>query len=207
MTEFNYAELLKDAKEKLPKSVTKEERFKIPDVDIFLEGKTTVVRNFMDIVESIRREPNDLMAFLQRELGAPGNIDARRATFKSRLGVKQLEARIQAYVNTYVMCSECKRPDTTLSKDGRVDILECEACGARRPIGVRKTAASQQARAALSIGNVYEVMVQDIGSKGDGIAKVDKYVIYIPGTAKGSVVKVKIENIHGNSAFGKLVKE
>lgn len=207
MTDFNYADLLRDAKEKLPKGVTEEERFKIPEVDIFIEGKTTVVKNFMDIVESIRREPADLMAFLQRELGAPGNIDARRAIFKSRLGVKQLEARIQAYVNTYVMCSECKRPDTHLSKDGRIDILECEACGARRPIGARKTAASQQARATLSIGNVYEVMIQDIGSKGDGIAKVDKYVIYVPGTAKGSVVKVKIENIHGNTAFARLVQE
>ena len=207
MTEIDYAELLKQAKEKLPKSVADEERFKIPEVDIMLEGKTTVVRNFMDIVESVRRDPNDLMAFLQRELGAPGTIDARRATFKSRLGVKQLESRIQAYVNTFVICSECKRPDTSISKDGRIDILECEACGARRPIGVRKTSASQRAVPALTVGNVYEVMIQDIGSKGDGIAKVDKFVIYVPGTAKGSVVKVKIENIHGNTAFARLVQE
>ncbi len=207
MAEYDYEALLKQAKEKLPKGVAKEERFQIPGVDLFTEGKITVVKNFGDIVESIRREPADLMAFLQRELGTPGNIDGKRATFKSRLGVKQIESRIQAYVNTFVMCSECKRPDTHLVKDGRVDILECEACGARRPVGVRKTFTSQQTRAALVAGNVYEVMIQDIGSKGDGIAKIDKYIIYIPGTAKGSVVKVKISNIHGNVAYGNVFVE
>ena len=65
----------------------------------------------------------------------------------------------------------------------------------------------KQARAALVAGNVYEVMIQDIGSKGDGIAKIDKYIIYVPGTAKGSVVKVKISNIHGNVAYGNVFVE
>ena len=96
MTEFDYAKMLKDAKGKLPKQVTEEERFQLPEIDLFIEGKTSVVRNFLDITEAIRREPEDLMAYLQRELGTPGNIDGRRATFKSRLNPKMLKARIQS---------------------------------------------------------------------------------------------------------------
>jgi translation initiation factor 2 beta subunit (eIF-2beta)/eIF-5 len=42
----DYEALLKRAKEKLPKSISKGERFSIPPVNVFLEGKTTVFRNF-----------------------------------------------------------------------------------------------------------------------------------------------------------------
>src|SRR5204863_313925 len=56
-------------------------------------------------------------------------------------------------------------------------------------------------------GKVYELMVQDIGKKGDGIAKLDKYVIYVPGTAKGAIVKVFIEKIAGTVAFGRVTRE
>jgi translation initiation factor 2 subunit 2 len=50
-------------------------------------------------------------------------------------------------------------------------------------------------------------MIQDIGKKGDGIAKKDKYVIYVPGTAKGAIVKVYIEKISGTIAFARIHRE
>jgi translation initiation factor 2 subunit 2 len=59
----------------------------------------------------------------------------------------------------------------------------------------------------LEEGKVYEVMIQDVGKKGDGIARREPYIIYIPGTAKGSVVKVYIEKIAGTVAFGKVHRE
>jgi len=44
-------------------------------------------------------------------------------------------------------------------------------------------------------------MVEDVGRKGDGVAKLDKYIIYVPGAAKGTRLKVKIQKISGNVAF------
>lgn len=207
MTEYDYSKLLKSAKEKLPKGISKEERFQVPEIDLFIEGKTTVFRNFADIAETIRREPADLLAYFQRELGTPGNIDGRRAVFKSRLGNQQVEQRLKAYVASFVLCTECKRPDTHIVKEGRVDVLECEACGARRPIGVRKGPTSSQATKAVEQDKVYEVMIQDVGKKGDGIAKIEDYIIYVPGTAKGSVVKIKITKVMGKMAFAEIHNE
>ena len=83
---------------------------------------------------------------------------------------------------------------------------ECDACGARRPVKAVKKAAKVE-EAPLVEGKVYELMIQDIGKKGDGIAKLDKYVIYVPGTAKGSIVKVFIEKIAGTVAFGRVTRE
>jgi translation initiation factor 2 subunit 2 len=205
MSGYDYESLLKRAKANLPEHTNDGERFQLPEPDLFIEGKTTVFRNFVDLAEALRRSPDDILAYLLRELGTAGNLDGRRAVFKSRLGTEQVKTRLKAFVNTYVLCSECGRPDSKLVKDGRVLILECEACGAHRPVKVPRVASAAEGP-ALVIGNTYEVLIEDLGKKGDGIAKVDKYIIFVPGTTKGTTVKVRIENISGTSAFAVVVR-
>ncbi len=201
-----YQELLKRVKSSIPTPLSSGERFKVPEADVLVEGNTTVLRNFMDIAETIRRDPRQLLTYLLRELGTAGEQEDRRVTFKGKVNPQAINDRIRAYVETYVICSECGRPDTHLVKEDRIVILECEACGARRPVkAVKKQAKVEEA--ALEEGKVYEVMIQDIGKKGDGIARKDKYIIYVPGTTKGSIVKVKVEKIVGTVAFGKLSAE
>jgi len=206
MTEYDYEALLKKAKANLPEYVASHERFVVPEADLFIEGKSTVFRNFGDLADTLRREPDTIMAYLLRELGTAGNLDGRRAIFKSRLAVDRVADRLKAYVNTYVLCSECNRPDTRLVREGRVLVLECDACGAHRPVHVPRGATTPEG-AALEEGKVYEVLIQDLGKKGDGIARVDKYVIFVPGTTKGTVVKIKIDKITGNTAFAHLSTE
>lgn len=206
MGKQSYEDLFKRARKKLPAKITTHERFRVPDVDVFLEGKMTVLRNFEDITNTIGREPQQVLAYLLRELGTAGTIDGRRAIFKGRVTPSQIENRIKGYVETYVLCSECKRPDTRMEKDGRITILECDACGAHRPVEVRKGAKAPPTK-ALEEGKVYEVTIQDIGRKGDGIAKIDKYTIYVPGMAKGATTKIQIEKIAGSVAFARVVRE
>ncbi|HKZ64426.1 MAG TPA: translation initiation factor IF-2 subunit beta [Thermoplasmata archaeon] len=201
-----YETLLKRAKEALPKPVTAGERFHVPEADLIQEGKTTVLRNFLDITTAINREPNQVLQYLLRELGTAGALEERRVVFKGKVTAPQVAERVTSYIDTYVMCSECNRPDTRLVKEDRIAILECDACGARRPVKVVKKTAKVE-EAVLVEGKVYEVMIQDIGKKGDGIAKKDKYIIYVPGTAKGTIVKVYIEKIAGTVAFGRVHRE
>ena len=205
MTEYDYEALLKKAKENLPEHVSDGERFQMPEPDLLIEGKTTVFRNIAEVAESFRREPEAILAYLLKELGTAGNLDGRRAVFKSRLSTDQVSRRLKAYMNTFVICSECGKPDSRLVKDGRVLVLECEACGAHRPVKVPR--ATTETGPALAVGSTYEVLIQDLGRKGDGIAKMDKYIIFVPGTTKGTVVKVKIDNISGTSAFAHVVNE
>ncbi len=202
----DYLDLLTRAKQKLPETIEKHERFSVPEPDVFQEGKATTVKNFGDIVDALRREPTHLLQYLQRELGAPGYVDSRRAIFKAKLTTTQIAERIQSYTETFVLCSECGRPDTHIVKEGRVLILECEACGAHRPVNVRKAARVEE-KEGLKEGGVYEVMIEDIGKKGDGVARVDRFIIYVPGTVKGTRTKVKINKITGNVAFASVSSE
>lgn len=202
----DYSSLLKRAKAALPEALSSGERFRIPEPDIVVEGKTTILRNFEDICNGIRRDPTMVLTYLLRELGTAGAQEGRRVVFKGKVTAAQVAERVQSYVDLYVLCQECGRPDTRLVKEDRIAILECDACGARRPVKSVKKAAKVE-EAPLVEGKVYELMIQDIGKKGDGIAKLDRYIIYVPGVAKGAIVKVHIEKIAGTVAFGRVARE
>ncbi|MEM4262803.1 MAG: translation initiation factor IF-2 subunit beta, partial [Thermoplasmata archaeon] len=93
----DYAKLLDRAKEKLPHETEVHERLKIPEPDVLLEGKTTVIRNFGDIADIIRREPQHMFGYLLRELGTAGTIDGKRVLLKGSVPVSQIADRLQRY--------------------------------------------------------------------------------------------------------------
>lgn len=55
-------------------------------------------------------------------------------------------------------------------------------------------------------GDTYDVTIESIGEKGDGIAKVEGYVIVVPDTKKGEKVKVKVNAVRGKVSFGEVVE-
>jgi translation initiation factor 2 subunit 2 len=157
-------------------------------------------------VDQIRREPEQILGTLLKELGTAGSMDGRRVVFKGRVAAKAIEDKIRSFVELYVLCQECNRPDTHLNKEGRTIILECEACGAHRPVTIRKGLKAAE-EPALVEGKLYDLMIEDVGKKGDGIAKRAGYTIFVTGAIKGASVKVRIEKISGNVAFGVISSE
>ncbi len=203
--DYDYDNLLDRAREDLPEEISHHERFQIPDVDSFLEGNTTIFRNFHEIADTINRDPQKLMKYLLRELGTAGELESDRVVFKGKVGSKKIMEKIEDYVDKFVLCSECGRPDTRLVKEDRITILKCDACGAHRPVKVKKKKSAAAETKELEVGKVYDFLIQDVGREGDGMAKKGSYTIYIPGSAKGEHVKAEIKNIRGSLAWGSLV--
>jgi translation initiation factor 2 subunit 2 len=85
-------------------------------------------------------------------------------------------------------------------KDGRTLMLECEACGARRPITVRKSVKADTAN-TIREGDIIEITISDVGKKGDGVGKIFDYLVVVPGTVKGATVHAKITKISAKTAF------
>ena len=48
--------------------------------------------------------------------------------------------------------------------------------------------------------------IQDIARQGDGIARIESVVIFVPGTKVGDEVRIKIERIIPKYGFACLVK-
>ena len=133
--DLDYEKLLERAREGLEDVMQNAERFSPPEPEILQEGsKKTIIRNFSEIVDSLRRDEKHLYKFLLQELGTAGSIDNRRLVLQGRVPEKKINERIKLYIDTFIVCQECNRPDTSFLRTGRTLNLHCEACGAKRPI-------------------------------------------------------------------------
>ena len=61
--------------------------------------------------------------------------------------------------------------------------------------------------APVRAGETCEVSINAIGGKGDGIAKVKGFVLFIPNVKKGDYVKVKITKVLEKVGFAEVVEK
>ena len=55
-------------------------------------------------------------------------------------------------------------------------------------------------------GEEVTVRISSVGSKGDGVARVDGFVVFVPGAQKGEVLKVQITEVKATFAMGERVE-
>jgi len=54
-------------------------------------------------------------------------------------------------------------------------------------------------------GQEYDITIEGIGTKGDGIGKIKGFVVIVPNTKEGDTVKIKVNALRGKVAFGEVV--
>ncbi|MGA2676635.1 MAG: TRAM domain-containing protein [Methanobacterium sp.] len=59
--------------------------------------------------------------------------------------------------------------------------------------------------APIQEGEEYEVKIEDVGKEGDGITRIEGFVVFIPDTKVGDEVKVKITSVRRRFAFAEKV--
>jgi translation initiation factor 2 subunit 2 len=133
---MDYEEQLDRAIEETPDIEGTSSRFSLPDPEIRQEGSATVYENFQSTLNTLDREADHVMKYLQNELGTSANIDDRgRLRLKGEFRQERVREAMEEYVDAYVLCSECGLPDTRIEKENGAEILRCEACGARSATG------------------------------------------------------------------------
>ena len=132
---MKYEELLKNAREKLPKSVFEKERFEIPKVRGHIQGNRTILSNFLQIADILGRKPEHLLKYILKELATPGEIKKNGSVIiGTKVGALRINEKVRQYANEFVLCSECGKPDTKIEKEDKFSFLKCHACGAKHPI-------------------------------------------------------------------------
>lgn len=58
----------------------------------------------------------------------------------------------------------------------------------------------------VSEGEVVEVEIDDLGSKGDGIARVEGFVVFVPGGEVGETYEVEVTSVGRKFAFAEIVE-
>ena len=130
----SYDKLLEEAYTKIKPVESKIDRFEIPKAEGHIEGTKTVITNFKQICSYIRREPEHVVKFLLKELATPGSIKGDRLVLTRKISSSMINDKLKAYVDSYVLCKECKKPDTEIRKEGEFHFIHCLACGAKKPI-------------------------------------------------------------------------
>jgi translation initiation factor 2 subunit 2 len=133
MTE-TYEQMLNEAYKKIKKVESSSGRFEIPKVEGHFEGKKTILTNFFQIASYIRRNPEHFQKFLLRELATSGQKEGDRLVLNNKIPSEKINQKIEQYTKEFVICKECGKPDTQLTKEDRITFIHCLACGAKHSV-------------------------------------------------------------------------
>jgi predicted RNA-binding protein with TRAM domain len=58
----------------------------------------------------------------------------------------------------------------------------------------------------VEVGKEYDVTISDTSKRGEGIAKIDGFVIFVPGTRQGQTTRIKVTQVSNRFATGEVVE-
>ena len=131
---YDYEELLRRARLQIPEVASKRERLELPRIIHSVIGIRTTIHNFKEIAEALNRDPRHLLKFLTREMATAAAMQESRVMFKGKFSRETFQRLLQRYMDQFVTCPVCKRPDTKIAREKRLLFLVCEACGAKSSI-------------------------------------------------------------------------
>jgi translation initiation factor 2 subunit 2 len=131
---YNYDELLKRACSQMPEVSLKRERLELPRLFIRIIGMRTIISNFKKVADVLNRDPHHILKFLTREMATAATFHDSRAIFQGKFRRDSFERLLQRYMESFLICPVCKRPDTKIVKEKRLAFIVCNACGARASV-------------------------------------------------------------------------
>jgi len=110
-------------------------RYKMPVLIAKVEGKgngiKTVIENMREIASSLDRPAEYTTKFLGFELGSLTKCDAENNKYivNGKHDAEQLAVCLDKFIERYVLCKQCRNPETDLSVKGEIINAKCRACG------------------------------------------------------------------------------
>ena len=60
--------------------------------------------------------------------------------------------------------------------------------------------------APIEEGEEYDVKIEDVGKEGDGITRIEGFVVFVPNTKAGEEVRVKIVSVRRKFGFAEKIE-
>lgn len=128
-TKEEYLRLLNRLLESLPERAVTVERFSLPSLQVFRQGRRTIVMNFKQVLDVLRRDTSFVLTYLARELAAPVVYNEPRLIIQGIKDELAIRSALDRFIKIYVICPACNSPDTVIIRRDRTYVLRCEACG------------------------------------------------------------------------------
>jgi len=62
-----------------------------------------------------------------------------------------------------------------------------------------------QSFAPVKVGDELDIKIEAVGKKGDGIARMEGFVLFVPNTKEGDQVKIRVTRVLRNVGFAEVV--
>ncbi|KAG9243331.1 putative eukaryotic translation initiation factor 5 [Calycina marina] len=118
-------------------------RYKMERLQSKIEGKgngiKTVIVNLTSVASSLARPGSYVIKYFGFELGAQTNSNPAddRWIINGAHEASKLQEYLNGFITKFVLCKECKNPETdVVIKDGHI-VLDCKACGKRSDVDLR----------------------------------------------------------------------
>ena len=124
--------MLEQVRKSLPEQVLQKDRFEIPKVTGHIQGNRTIISNFLQIANTLRRDNEHFLKYILKELASPGELKKSGSLILgTKIAASRINEKIRQYANEFVLCFECGKPDTKIEKEGDLTYMKCTACGAK----------------------------------------------------------------------------
>ncbi|KAL8854954.1 MAG: hypothetical protein Q9221_000150 [Calogaya cf. arnoldii] len=118
-------------------------RYKMERIQSKVEGKgngiKTVIVNLSSVAASLSRPPSYVIKYFGFELGAQTNNNPNddRWIINGSHEASKLQDYLDGFISKFVLCKQCKNPETDVNfKDGYI-LLDCKACGKNSTVDSR----------------------------------------------------------------------
>lgn len=98
-------------------------------------NKRTFISNFKEICNSLNRNIDDVKTYFEKELATTVTINQDGGLVITGMykqnGVMKI---MESYIQTYVMCKECKTYSTDIVKENRITFMKCNRCYSKKTL-------------------------------------------------------------------------
>ena len=130
----SYEQMLDEAYKNLKPIQHNGERFESPKIEGHHEGTKTILTNLPSIISYIRRDQDHFIKFLLKELATSGSFKNNRLILQRKITSQKINEKIEDYLNEFVICKQCGKPDTELLREKGFSFIHCLACGAKHSV-------------------------------------------------------------------------
>jgi translation initiation factor 2 subunit 2 len=133
-----YEKMLDAVYANMPEEQKSGERFETPKVRGHIQGNKTIITNFHQIANDLHRPVEHLCKFVLKELATPGDLLKNGIIFGTKIPASRINEKLERYVEEFVLCKECGKPDTKMMKEDKYLFKKCMACGAKDSVRIIK---------------------------------------------------------------------
>jgi len=112
-------------------------RYKMPAIQAKIEGRgngiKTVLVNVVELAQALNRDPAEITKFFGCELGSQTTYatDTDRAVVNGAIATPDLQNHLKRYIEFFVLCKNCKLPETQYKIKSETLSQKCLACGSK----------------------------------------------------------------------------